>query len=537
MTSTITSLAVDDLPEPSTNGHHELEEARRLTEEDLSQHFTALVQHALLEPDPITKEQKHWITVNGQSYRWKDNHYEAVSTSSLRRQIVDIARVAKLERKGVELHPFMKPRFIDEAFRWIQQVTERDYYEVNPDGLINCRNGVLRIDWDGRTPKPVLVPHDPTIHFFIDAPGVTYDPDAPTVEAERFLQCVPEESRALLLECIGASFAVCTIRNFGHRIPALLLIGDGENGKDTLRQVITWIHGTSSVALIPIRDWQQYERGEGRGRFSISQLITARLSIGSENSGGFKLDNLEALKAAITGEPIFIEGKGTGGSHIIPRALMLWFLNSMPLLDGGTHAILSRWGVINLPFSYSTNPKPGQLQADPRFKHDPEWMAENVLPALLNLAIEGLGRAAQQGFSLAAVADNLQSLREETCHLHQFLRDEGYEKGDRGDYELNRSIWTDLQRWYQENGWMIQNTRTGDWEFAASDSGDKPVRAPKDLVKRLRQVFPSATADRLTDSSRAAIIYGIRRRRTSEVTPDLPPETPDLDAEVEALPF
>ena len=84
---------------------------------------------------------------------------------------------------------------------------------------------------------------------------------------------------------------------------------------------------------------------------------------------------------------------------------------------------------------------------------------------------------------------------------------------------------------------MIQNTRTGDWEFAASDSGDKPVRAPKDLVKRLRQVFPSATADRLTDSSRASIIYGIRRRRTSEVTPDLPPETPDLDAEVEALPF
>jgi len=537
MTEPITPLAAIDLPEPTSNGHHDLEEARRLTEEDLAQHFTALVQQALLEPDPITGELQHWITVNGQSFRWADNHYAAISTSALRRQVVDIARIAKVERKGAELHPFMKPRFIEEAFKWIQQVTERDSIEINPDGLINCRNGVLRIDWVGRTPKPVLVPHDPTIHLFTDAPGVSYDPNASTVEAERLLQCIPEQSRPLLLECIGASFAICTIRAFGHRIPALLLIGDGENGKDTLRQVITWIHGTSSVALISIRDWQQYERGDGRGRFSVGQLGTARLSIGSENSGAFKLDNLESLKAAITGEPIFVEGKGTGGSHITPRALMLWFLNSMPLLDGGTNAVLSRYGVINLPYSYSTNPRPGQLQADPRFKHDPEWMADHVLPGLLNLAIAGLARAAQQGFSLASVAHSLQALREETCHLHQFLRDEGYEKGDPADYELHRTLWQDLQRWYQENGWMIQNTRTGDWELAFSDSGDKPVRAPKDLAKRLRQVIPSTTSIRLPDASRAAVIYGIRRRRTSDATEQLPPNQPEIQPPLDDLDF
>jgi putative DNA primase/helicase len=528
MTEAIKSLAASDLPSPSSNGHQDLEEAKRLTDEDLAQHFTALVQQALLEPDPKTGELQHWITVNGQSFRWVGNHYEAISTSSLRRRIVEISRVAKLERKGVELHPFMKPRFIEEAFKWIQQLTERDPSEINPDGLINCRNGVLRIDWDGRTPKPALVPHDPAIHLFTDPPGLIYKPDASTAEAERLLQCIPDQSRPLLLECIGASFAVRTIRAFGHRIPALLLIGDGENGKDTLRQVITWIHGDSSVALISIRDWQQYERGDGRGRFSVSQLGTARLSIGSENSGAFKLDNLENLKAAITGEPIYIEGKGTGGNRVIPRALMLWFLNSMPLLDGGTNAVLSRYGVINLPFSYSTKPRPGQLQADPRFKHDPEWMADHVLPGLLNLAIAGLARAAQQGFSLESVADSLQALREETCHLHQFLRDEGYEKGDPTDYELHRTIWDSLQRWYQENGWMIQNTRTGDWELAFSDSGDKPIRAPKDLVKRLRQVLPAATSIRLPDASRAAVIHGIRRRRTSDAAGRLPPNQPEI---------
>ena len=73
---------------------------------------------------------------------------------------------------------------------------------------------------------------------------------------------------------------------------------------------------------------------------------------------------------------------------------------------------------------------------------------------------------------------------------------------------------------------MIQNTRTGDWELAPSDSGDKPVRSPKDLIKRLRQVLPAAFSDRLRDESRAAVIYGIRRRRSLEAAGLLPPDQP-----------
>ena len=65
-------------------------------------------------------------------------------------------------------------------------------------------------------------------------------------------------------------------------------------------------------------------------------------------------------------------------------------------------------------------------------------------------------------------------------------------------------------------------------ELAPSDSGDKPVRAPKDLIKRLRQVLPAATAGRLTDSTRAAVIYGIRRRRPSEAAGPLPPNQPEI---------
>ena len=84
---------------------------------------------------------------------------------------------------------------------------------------------------------------------------------------------------------------------------------------------------------------------------------------------------------------------------------------------------------------------------------------------------------------------------------------------------------------------MIQNTRTGDWELAFSDSGDKPVRAPKDLAKRLRQVLPSATSIRLPDASRAAVIYGIRRRRTSYATEQMPPNQPEIQPPLDDLDF
>ena len=97
-----------------------------------------------------------------------------------------------------------------------------------------------------------------------------------------------------------------------------MLIGDGQNGKDTLREAVTRLHGTSCSATISISDWQQYEAGSGRGRFSIAPLDRARLSIASENSGAFKIDNLQWLKAAITGDPIPVERKGVQGNDISP---------------------------------------------------------------------------------------------------------------------------------------------------------------------------------------------------------------------------
>ena len=493
------------------------EQAKELTDEDLARYFTATVENALLNPpDPDSPPPAPLITVNGQTYRWQKTHYRLIPSSELKRKIVSIAQITKIENKdGKEAHPFIKPRFITEALQWIQLCTERDSSELNPDGYINCRNGVLHITWDGSRPVPVLELHDPALHLFTDPPGVTYNAEADLTHANTLLECLTVEGRAIFLEVAAATLDVDAVRYRGHRIPALMLIGSGQNGKDTIREALGQLHGQNSVSILSIKDWQGYESGSGRGRFSVMQLDRARLSIASENSGAFKIDNLESLKAAITGEPMYVEGKGIQGNWITPRAAFMFFLNQPPLLDGGSAAIASRWGIAKMPHTYSTTPKQGQKKADPRFKHDPDFLANEVLPGLLNLMIQALGDVVQRGFSLDSVSADLQELKEATCHIHGFLREAGYVVTNNQIDEVEaKDVWADLWQFYKDNDWM-EKDKLGEWKFTYTKDGDEPVRAIRLLPKRLKQLYPEIRCDRATSSDRRVLIHGIKREEST----------------------
>jgi len=181
------TISALDLEAPSTNGHA-IEPAPIVepTLEDITSQFPALVEQNLLV-GPHGKE-RYWITVLDQSYSWVGTHYEHVRSTDIQKEIVRIARTTTAIKKVgsgddaelVEYHPFTKPRCIEEALKWFRQITARDPEELSPSGLINCRNGVLRIQWDGAVPSFDLEPHDPLLHLFIDPPGLIYDPAAST---------------------------------------------------------------------------------------------------------------------------------------------------------------------------------------------------------------------------------------------------------------------------------------------------------------------------------------------------------------------
>ena len=250
----LNTICVTDLPAPSTNGH-QVESLAIVdpTAEDITSQFPALVEQTLMVDS--AGNPRYWITVLDQFYSWAGTHYEHVRTADLQREIVRIARSTTAFKKVtvderteiVEYHPFTKPRCIEEALKWFRQINVRDPEELNPPGLINCRNGVVRIKWDGAVPSVVLEQHDPFKHLFIDPPGIIYDPCADPANAERLLGCLTPEGRRLFLQIIASTLDIEAIRSLGHRIPALMLIGDGQNGKDTLREAVTDCTGPAAA--------------------------------------------------------------------------------------------------------------------------------------------------------------------------------------------------------------------------------------------------------------------------------------------------
>lgn len=103
----------------------------------------------------------------------------------------------------------------------------------------------------------------------------------------------------------------------------------------------------------------------------------------------------------------------------------------------------------------------------------------------------------------------MQELREETCHLHAFMRETGYELGDKTESVSLSKFYERLMEWYELEQWVKRsNYGSMDW---APDDGDQPVKAQRLLGKRLRGLFPSVRVEREPEKTRRSRIYGIRR--------------------------
>lgn len=114
----------------------------------------------------------------------------------------------------------------------MQHISHITDAQINPDGLINCLNGVLNL-----TTK-ILTPHNQEPFFYCFA--VNYLPQAKHPQWDAFLQQVlPRETDRLTLQEFCGYLLVRDYRFHKY----LLLYGEGGNGKDTLLNTIITICG------------------------------------------------------------------------------------------------------------------------------------------------------------------------------------------------------------------------------------------------------------------------------------------------------
>ena len=440
-----------------------------------------------------------YLTVHDSIYKYNGTHYEKCSTARERRRITEWCNTTPIEVNGRWKYALAKPETVNKIWNWVLSSFAVDSEDINPAG-INCLNGVLQIAWRGRKVSYELIPHTPDF-YFTHVANFNYDPQADDRDCNRLLAALDTEQQKIFLRTIAASLDLPTVRKYqGRTVKALLCTGTGSNGKDTLREAVKSILG-ASMSSASVSDFQQYDQGR---KFPAAKIEHAKINWSSENSEFARIDSLQGLKAAITGEDFDIEPKNAIEYSVTPRTVFLFNCNAAPLLQGGAEAIKSRWSVLSFNKTFKTNANValGELQADSRFRYDPEFLDECVCPALLNKILEQLQTVVLEGIDYSCCDRDLTKVQEQSNHLWGFINDLGIQRSP-GSRLYISDLWRSLEKWYVDNG-TLEYDQIGDrfkkiWHDQARSS-DKNITASNQVAKRFIELFPDCEKRRHTES-------------------------------------
>ncbi|MEG3972319.1 DUF5906 domain-containing protein [Microcoleus sp. T2B6] len=434
----------------------------------------------------------HWKAIGGQLYRYVGSHYELRSESEEKRRIGDWLNTYAEKVKGVWVNNRARSSNRTEILTWVIDQNWVDPNKINPDGL-NCSNGVVKINPDG---SHSFVPHDPNqVYTYV---GCKYDPDIDPTDCDRLLECLEPSQREVFLRTAAAALNLKLVRSklTGRGVKGLLCHGEGANGKDTLRAVLSAVFGRGMTGK-SLSDFKSYDNGR---KFSLAGIEGSICNWASENTAKVDLDTIQSLKQLITGDIIDIERKGKDGYEYKPAAVFFANCNKLPSITGGTAAIDDRYGILSFKKTYKHNadPSQGELEADPRFKDDENFILERIAPAMLNKMLERLPLLLKEGIDYKATREAMREAQEESRHLWQFAREVGLEVQSGGRVWV-KDLWEQLQAWYEDAG-ILERETSGTKEKLIwnelSNKYDAPVKAVNQLYSRLCEIFPKVQVHR-----------------------------------------
>jgi putative DNA primase/helicase len=450
----------------------------------------------------IYKEQRY-ICLNDVLHLWTGTHYEPSSDSQEKRRIFRFCNTYKYYDSKIRkfTHRYANDNSVNGVLKWLKASCGVDIQNINPSGL-NLLNGVLTITWHGRTPNYCLKKHSPDV-IYTYVSKIKYDPNADPTYCDRLLSVLEPDQQKILLKVVAASIDLASVRAKADNrsIKCLLLKGDGNNGKDALRECFTEIFGKQSVTTCGFADFRDYDQGR---KFNIAKLAYSRVNWSPENTDALLLDKLDVVKRIVTGDTIDIEFKNQDSLPLDPNFALLFNVNKMPALWGAQEAIKSRYAILSFNKTIVKNADPNnpdEIEGDPRYKYDPEFRQTQVAPALLNHLLTSLSELMEIGIDYSSCDAAIQSAREDSCHLLKWIKEIGVEYG-KGQIRLG-DLFNNLKQWYVDNGILdIEESSTGKEKLIWLDEGDKYdpfVKAPRLMRPAIAKLFPNAKFSEKTE--------------------------------------
>ncbi|HIC90540.1 MAG TPA: hypothetical protein EYP21_00450 [Syntrophaceae bacterium] len=262
-----------------------------------------------------------------------------------------------------ELGKYFSSRFVSEVLYVLQSRCYTKNVKVNPQ-LISFKNGVY--DWI----EDKLYSHkEVSDQRFMTQLPVNFNPKAKCTRIDRFLDEVmrPEDKKALL-QFIG--YCLIPTTRFEK---AMMLVGDGANGKSTFLKTLIALIGKSNTSTLSLYDLSH--------RFRLAEIVGKLVNVFPDLPYK-KIQDSSAFKAIVSGDPITAEKKYLKPFTFEPFTKLIFSTNKLPQIQDISHAFFRRWLIVQFPNTFEGDKKdPGLLS---------QLTTQHELEGLLLLAIEGL---------------------------------------------------------------------------------------------------------------------------------------------------
>ena len=225
---------------------------------------------------------------------------------------------------------------------------------------------------------------------------------------------------------------------------ALMMLGDGNNGKGVFEDVITGVIGPDNVMNYGLRDLSG-------ANFGLQRLQDTAVNINSDIEGN-EITRTSAFKK-LTGRDRFkVEPKYETPFEIENAAKLMFAANQIPDVDTDELAFYARWVFVEFPHRFTTRTGDGYFDADP---HLADKIIETELPGVLAWMVEGSQDLYDQGHFTDEMEP--EEVRTQWTHLSDptvtFIRNfiEAGHPAERGDPQLDgRMTVPGLYQFYQK---------------------------------------------------------------------------------------
>jgi P4 family phage/plasmid primase-like protien len=266
-------------------------------------------------------------------------------------------------------------RKAEEVVKYIE-VDARSLWDAPKLDVINVLNGLLDVN------TQTLSPHTPDYLSPLQLP-IKFDPDARCPDWDKFvIDVFPDDSEAIAWEILAWLMTPDTSIQ-----KAILLMGDGANGKSTyLKAVLAFIgkHNTAAVSLHKLEN----------DRFSAARLVGKLANI-CPDLPGTDLTSTSVFKAITGGDSIPAEYKFRDSFDFVAYSRLVFSANHPPKSQDASSAFFRRWHVIPFERTFAE----GASDTIPSDELDAMLSDPAELSGVLNKALQALASIRKRGFS------------------------------------------------------------------------------------------------------------------------------------------